>query len=68
MCCKPTGVGAGEILSLSPQKKGSRRGSYAQGGKENPLSPNSEPPSKKKGMLFCCIIICVLYCLNPCQQ
>ena len=52
MCCKPTGVGAGEILSLSPQKKGSRRVAFAQGGKENPLSPNSEPPSKKKGMLL----------------
>ena len=55
MCCKPTGVGAGGIFSISPQKNsvgGSRRISYAQGGKENPDSPNSKPASKnkKKGM------------------
>jgi len=57
MCCKPTGVGAGGIFSISPQKNsvgGSRRISYAQGGKENPDSPNSKPASKnkKKGMYF----------------
>ena len=55
MCCGPTKFGEGEILS--PQKKGvggSRRVAFAQGGKENPLSPNSEPPYKKKGMFFYC--------------
>ena len=64
MCCKPTKVGAGEILLSSPQKNsvgGSRRVAYAQGGKENPNSPNSEPPSKKKGMLFCWVLLFAFY-------